>query len=113
MIDKDIIRENFKYYDKSVIVEIMDIFLSEYPARFEKLQKNIIELNYSGINENAHSLKGIVSYFSPDIAELTRQIEALGKEESSDGLQQTFDSLKNGILQLVEVIKVMRQEYAS
>lgn len=110
-IDKDIIRENLKYYDKSVIVQIIDIFMEEFPGRIEELQKNITDLDFPGISHNAHSLKGVVAYFSPVIAEIARKLEELGRKESSEDLQQIFDELKTGLISLVAVIREMRPEY--
>jgi HPt (histidine-containing phosphotransfer) domain-containing protein len=112
-IDKDEIRENLRYYDKPVVVQIIDIFMEEYPGRFEELQKNIKELNFEGINWNAHSLKGILANFTPEIAELARKLMELGDKKSADGIQQLFEELISGTKQLVSVLGEMRHEYES
>jgi HPt (histidine-containing phosphotransfer) domain-containing protein len=113
MIDKNIIRENLKYYDKSVVAEIIELFISEYPARFEALQKSIDKLDFAGIDNNAHSLKGIVAYLSPDIFELARKLEQLGKQGISESLQKVFDELKAATLELVKTLEEMSGEYRS
>ena len=110
-IDKDVIRENLRYFDKSVIVQIIDLFMEEYPFRFIELQENIIELDFGRINNNAHKLKGVVAYFSQEITQLAWQLEEHGKESNSEGLQQIFDELKAGTLQLGTTLLEMRPEY--
>lgn len=111
MIDKNLIRENLRYYDKPVIVQIMDMFIDDYPIRFEELQKSIANLDFAGIDHNAHSLKGVVAYLSPEVFELARKLEQMGKNKTSEGLQEAFGMLKTGILELVEVLQDMRTEY--
>jgi HPt (histidine-containing phosphotransfer) domain-containing protein len=113
MIDKDLIRENLRYYDKSVVAQIIDLFIDECPIRFENLRKSIEEIDFESIDEHAHSLKGVVAYLSPEIFELASKLEHLGKDRLTDGLQQVFDELRTGTFQLVTALREMRNEYDS
>ena len=44
MIDRQKLNQNFQYFDKETIIEIIDIFFTEYPERVVKIEKNIKEL---------------------------------------------------------------------
>lgn len=78
MINKQLFQNNFKIFDKEVVVEIINIFFEEYPGRFEKMDKNMVEFNYKELAFNAHSLKGVVSNFaSPVLFELAREVEKM------------------------------------
>lgn len=76
MVNKQNFYETYQYFDKSVIIEIIDIFISEYAERFEKLSKNIAERDFQKMRFNAHSLKGVIANFSaPEPLELVRSFE--------------------------------------
>jgi HPt (histidine-containing phosphotransfer) domain-containing protein len=111
MIDKDYIRENLRFYDKSVIAEVIDLFISEYPTRIEILQNNVAELDFEAISHNSHSLKGIVAYLSPEIFELSRELEKLGRDKSAENIGDVYSKLKSATVELVKVLNEMRKEY--
>lgn len=111
MIDKETFRDNFKYYDKAIVLQVIDMFLEEYNDRFTVLEQNIRDLDFKNIDHNAHSLKGVVTYMSTELYELARILEFKGKECESSGLQETFDTLKQSTLQLAEELVEMRKEY--
>jgi len=76
MVNKQNFYETYQYFDKSVIVEIIDIFISEYAERFEKLSQNITDRDFQKMRFNAHSLKGVIANFSaPEPLELVRSFE--------------------------------------
>ena len=111
MINRAKFKENFKDYDNGVVVLVMDIFLGEYEERLESLQKCINELDFETLHIKAHSLKGVVAYMSPELSEISRVLEFKGREKDSSGLQNTFDNLKTGILDLVVDLRELRSEY--
>jgi HPt (histidine-containing phosphotransfer) domain-containing protein len=112
MIDKEAFKENFKYYDNEVIVQIMDIFFSEYVGNLELIQKSIVEKDFATLNQKAHGLKGVVAYMSENLSNLCLELETKGKDNNDIGLQPVYDQLKQGILELVEDLKSLRREYA-
>ncbi len=88
MVNKQNFYETYQYFDKSVIVEIIDIFISEYAERFEKLSKNISDRDFQKMRFNAHSLKGVIANFSaPEPLELVRSFE----KESAELLDNNGD----------------------
>jgi HPt (histidine-containing phosphotransfer) domain-containing protein len=113
MLDKEKFKENFKYYDNEVIVQVMDIFLNDYKANLEDIKNSIDKYDFKTINRRAHALKGVVSYMSPELSELCYALELKGEENDGDGLQILFNQLKEGILKLVEDLKSIRVEYAA
>jgi len=88
--------ENFQYYDKEIISEIINIFFEEYDTRMIDLEKNIAEKDFTALAFNAHSLKSVISnYMAPQVLELTRRLEEMGKNKSDEGIDELFADLKS------------------
>ncbi|MEI6886025.1 MAG: Hpt domain-containing protein [Bacteroidota bacterium] len=114
MIDRQKLNQNFQYFDKETIIEIIDIFFSEYPERVEKLQKSINEKDFASLKFNAHSIKGVVANFQdPLTIELSRKLDEMAKTQQSAGLQTIFDDLNNACLKLIEELKALKAEVAA
>lgn len=64
MLDKQAFRETYHFLDKEVIIEIIDIFLSEYETKLQKLEQNLADGDLPGIRFTAHNIKGVVSNFN-------------------------------------------------
>ena len=111
MINKETFRENFQYYDKEVVVQVMDIFNNEYPQALEELQQSITVLDFPALNRKAHGLKGVVAYMSDELSGLCHELELKGAEKNTAGLQPTYNLLQDGILELVDELKLLRIEY--
>jgi HPt (histidine-containing phosphotransfer) domain-containing protein len=111
MINKEKFRENFQYYDKEVVVQVMDIFNNEYPQALQELQQSIAVLDFPTLNRKAHGLKGVVAYMSTELSGLCHELEQKGAEQNSEGLQPTYNLLQEGILELVDELKLLRTEY--
>lgn len=112
MIDREKFKENFFYLDKEVVIEIIDIFLSEYEDRLANIQKNIAEQNFSGLKFNAHSLKGVIANFmDPQTIELSRSMDEKAKLEESNGLQELFENLKERTEALVVELNDLKKEF--
>lgn len=112
MVDREKFKENFVYLDKEIVVEIIDIFLGEYEERLLNIQKNIHDLDFSGLKFNAHSLKGVIANFmDPTTIELSRVLDEHAKHENSTGLQELYDSLKKGTLALVQDLQDLKKEF--
>ena len=106
IIDWDQFNENFQYYDKDIIKEVIDIFVDEYDVRISNLQKNIDEKDYANLGFNAHSLKSVIgNYMAPRAYELNRRLEELAKNNSYEGINETFAELKNATKELLDELK--------
>ncbi len=112
MIDKEQFRENFRPFDNEIVVEIIDIFTTEYPDRMSELEKNIQEEDFESLRFNAHSLKGVIANFlAPEPKSYAKELEERGKNKIIDGSTDYFIKLKTSTAKLVEDLKELRSEY--
>ncbi len=112
MIDKKQFLENFQYFDNEVILEIINIFIDEYPERMETLRKNIDEKDFGQIKFNAHSLKGVVANFvAPEVQELARQLEIKGASKDMEDVEVLFKELKEKTGLVIEELEVLKDNF--
>jgi len=106
IIDWDQFNENFQYYDKEIITEVIDIFVDEYEVRISNMQKNIEERDYTNLAFNAHSFKSVIgNYMAPKAYELTRKLEELAKTNSGEGIPEIFTEMKSTTKELLLELK--------
>lgn len=106
IIDWDQFNENFQYYDKEIITEVINIFVGEYDVRICILQKNIDEKDYTNLAFNAHSFKSVIgNYMAPRAYELTRKLEELAKSNSGEGIHDVFNEMKSATKELLFELK--------
>ncbi len=111
MIDRNKFNENFQYFDKEIIIEIIDIFFSEFDERFEKLSKNVRDRDFVQLKFNAHSLKGVIANFmDPVTIDLSRRLDEVAKNQESGGLDSLYQDLFENTKKLYQELKVIRQE---
>ncbi len=114
MIDRKKFDENFQYFDKEIVIEIIDIFFSEFEERFDKLRNNVSEFDFDQLKFNAHSLKGVIANFmDPVTIDLSRRLDDVAKVKQADGLKELFSELESSSRKLYEELKVIRQELTS
>jgi len=114
MIDRKKFQENFQYFDKDVVIEIIDIFESEYQERFTNLEKNVNELDFIQLKFNAHSLKGVVANFmDPVTIELSRKLDEVAKNKENNGLLELFTLLKTSCDSLLTELREIRKDLIS
>ncbi len=112
MIDKEKFLENFQYFDNEVILEIINIFINEYPERMETLRKNIDDKDFDQLKFNAHSLKGVVANFvAPEVQELARQLEMKGAEQDFSDVEEIYTELREKADILVDELEEIKKEY--
>lgn len=112
MIDKKVFMDTFQYFDKPIVVEIIDIFINEYSERMNTLRKDIENLDFNSLKFDAHSLKGVVSNFvAPEPQELAKKLELKGSEKDSSDLNDIFSALEKATAELVEDLKIIRAEF--
>jgi HPt (histidine-containing phosphotransfer) domain-containing protein len=111
MIDRQKLNQNFQYFDKETIIEIIDIFFEEYPERMGKLKKNIEDLDFVQLKFNAHSLKGVIANFQdPECIEFSRKLDEMAKNQDKNGLPGVFAQLESASDKLMEELKQLRAE---
>ncbi len=114
LVDKEKFQENFKHFDKKLIVEIIDMFINEYPERMEQIKQNIAASDMENLRFNAHSLKGIIANFMAEIPkEHAKLLEEKGKKGDLSNLNDDFKALEKSTSTLIEDLKEIRLIYAS
>ncbi len=112
MIDKKQFLENFQYFDNEVVLEIINIFIDEYPERMATLRKNIDEKDFDQLKFNAHSLKGVVANFvAPDVQELARKLEMKGFDKDMKDVEMLYNELKQKAGWVVEELEVLKDNF--
>ena len=95
IIDWEQFNENFQYYDKETVSEVIGNFIEELDERMITLAKNIAEGDMTSLSFNAHSLKSVIGNFmAPRPYELSRRIEELAKQGSVAEIPELYTELK-------------------
>jgi len=114
MIDRQKFNENFQYFDKEIVVEIIDIFESEYDERFANLKENIEQHDFAKLKFNAHSLKGVIANFmDPVTIGLSRLLDEKAKSQEEAGLEALYKELKNESDALRVALQTIKSELTS
>ncbi|HLO90133.1 MAG: Hpt domain-containing protein [Chloroflexota bacterium] len=112
MVNKQEFLDTYNYFDKEILTEIIDIFLSEYPGRFEKLYKDIELRNYNDLRFDAHGLKGVVATFcAPEAKQLAYELEKAGSlfmQNNGEGFNESEVTGKIDMLR--DCVHTMAQE---
>ncbi len=112
VIQKEKFIENFQYFDKEIVLDIINIFIDEYPERMKTIKKNIDEKDFQQLGFNAHSLKGVIANFvAPEPQDLAKQLEMKGKNNDGDGVEELYEKLKEKCDILVEELKELKQNF--
>lgn len=114
MIDRKVFNEQYKFFDKEFIVEIIDMFLNDYKDRFILLHNDVETLNFQSLKFNAHSLKGVITNFwDPVTTELSHRLNDMARNEIQSGLKKSLDELEAKTEILIEELKAMKREFTS
>ncbi|MCX6279195.1 MAG: Hpt domain-containing protein [Bacteroidetes bacterium] len=112
MIDRKQFNDVFEYFDKEVIVEIIDIFVSEYDDRFRKLRANVTDKDFKNLQFNAHSLKGVIANFmDPVTIEQSKRLDEMAKKEIVAGLEKALEDLELNSALLLKELKIIKKEF--
>ncbi len=63
MINREKFREQYSYFDKEVVVQIIGILEDEYPVRIETLSETIRNKQIPELRKAAHAFKGMIGNF--------------------------------------------------
>lgn len=130
MINKERFRNQYSYFDKEIVREIIDIFIEEYDDRIEKINKCILEKDLETLKKTTHAFKGVIANFEYN-CEAFHQIESIehktinALEEINDGneinnddkenlfqdISDIFDKFKISSQKLAEDLKNLRNDY--
>jgi HPt (histidine-containing phosphotransfer) domain-containing protein len=114
MIDRQKFNDTFQYFDREVILNIIDIFEQELPERFEKIEKSIREKDFDALAFSAHSLKSVAGTFlAAEPSDLSRKMEERAIQKTGDGMEQLYVRLKAAMEELLRELMVIRSELLS
>ncbi len=112
IIDREQFQQNFQYFDKEVVLEIINIFIDEYPSRMEIIKKNIDEKDFDQLRFNAHSLKGVIANFvAPEAHELARSLEMKGTNKDDEDVDSLYNALREKADMMIEELKELRADF--
>ncbi len=112
VIDRVAFMDTFQYFDKSIVVEIIDIFLTEYPQRMEALKKDIQKLDFSALKFDAHSVKGVIANFVAAVPQqLAKELEYKGINNDATDLQRIYDELCIAGADLIDDLHALRPDF--
>lgn len=112
--------DTYGYFEKEVLVEIIDIFLNEYQARIDKLYSAIETRSFNELRFDAHSLKGVVATFCDPVAkEKAYDLERSGAsfmENNGEGFDSEvytgkMDELKECVLNLAKELTEIKESF--
>lgn len=110
MIDKNAFRALFADFDAEIISEIIDIYNTEHPVKFDDMLSSLEKNDLKNLRAIAHGLKGVLSQFFADEAhQQAKQLELRAKEliseYGSDQPESIKDSEKDELKGMLETLK--------
>ena len=88
MIDWDKFNEHLQYYDKELILEVINLFIQDYPQNISTLRKNVEEKDFPQLDINAHTLKSNCSTFgAAEASGLALKLELMGKKQVDEDMK--------------------------
>jgi len=130
MINKARFKEHFDYFDKEIVVEIIDIFVDEYDERIQKMTMSILDKNLEALKKAAHAFKGVIANFELDcqayekvsaiehgvsgFLDETKAGHTLSYEASNSFynlIKEDFEAFKHASSELLSDLKAIRCEY--
>nr|NQU89736.1 Hpt domain-containing protein [Bacteroidota bacterium] len=131
MVNKDKFRDQYSFFDKEIVVEIIDIFINEYDDRIEKIHKHILSGDLDNLKKSSHAFRGVIGNFETDCSayksiekiELSsiQQVEVLDEEDDLDDsrkqtffkeMDREFNKFRSSSFELLKDLKIIREEYA-
>ena len=92
--------------DEKLLLEILQIFLQEYPKQIAQMDRGLAELKPDLLEQAAHSLKGELGFLGvPEIEHLARQLEEIGRRRQLTAALDVLASLKEQLSGFVEIIR--------
>jgi len=109
IVNIDTFNETFQYFDKEIVIEIIDIFINEYPERMSNIKQAIDTNDFPGLKFHAHSIKGVVANFMvPHVQELAKKLEMAGAEQNLNGVKELFSEFNEQCQLLVDDLKEIK-----
>lgn len=119
MVNRKVFKETYQLFDQDVIIEIIDIFLDEYPEKLRKLCEDIAARDFKALRFTAHNLKGVVANFSaPAPLEIIKDFEQVashlyendGETFDEENLNARLTEIRTSVIRTAEDLKQIKEE---
>jgi response regulator RpfG family c-di-GMP phosphodiesterase len=93
--------------------EMAELFLRDWPHLLSVIREAVNCGDSKALERAAHTLKGVVGYFSNSRAvETAQQLEAMGRSNNLSGAQDALSALEKALNQLTPALAAFELEYA-
>ena len=97
--------------DWEFLMEVVDMFVADYPQMMADIKQAIVEKDPSKLERTAHALKGMLGNFQvASSVEKAFALEKLGRDESLENAETTFNALADEMAALEEMFANMTRE---
>ena len=119
MVNRKVFKETYQLFDQDVIIEIIDIFIDEYPEKLRKLGQDITARDFKALRFTAHNLKGVVANFSaPAPLEIIKEFEKVashlyeneGENFDEANLNARLAEISSSVIRTAEDLKQIKKE---
>jgi HPt (histidine-containing phosphotransfer) domain-containing protein len=94
--------------DESLLREVVQLFLIEYPQLMAEIQQAVRERNANLLERSAHTLKGSLSTIGAEAAAASAlTLEMMGRFSKLDGCEQGLADLQSSITALDRELNTM------
>lgn len=112
VIEKQIFLDTFQYFDKAIVVEIIDIFLNEYETRLKNIKNAIDAKDFKTLKFDAHSMKGVIANFVADKPlQFAKELEMKGTQGEGSDLEMLYTGLHASTIELADDLRDIRKEF--
>ncbi|MFA8450040.1 MAG: Hpt domain-containing protein [Bacteroidales bacterium] len=103
--------ENFKYFDKPTLIEIISIFQEEYNEKIKLIKEYSKKEDYKNLKFVLHSLKGVISNFDTDtILETARKLEFLAERNEKEAIATLLPDFEDKVELLYKDLVKIKDE---
>ncbi len=130
MINKEAFKERYSDFDKEIVLDIMDMFISGYDENITTLSAHLNNADLPLLKQAAHAFKGIIGNIESDCTAFTEidRIEAMSEQliqlgmiedieddedykKALNEVSAQFSQFRRSSRLLLEVAKKLRLEY--
>lgn len=104
--------ENITGGDNEVMVEMIDLMLTETPKHIEKIKLAHKEEDWKQLGAESHKLKPMFLYVGlTALNEIAQDLEKYGKESTKlDSIPHLIDEMEKGYLEVIDQLKSKKEE---
>lgn len=106
VVDEALLLENFGG-DREILSEVVQLFLRDKGQLLEDVRAAVRAANAGQLRNTAHTLKGAVSNFSPEAADLVFELEVLGRQGTTAGASELLARIEKAVGELSSAVEAL------